>query len=77
MDALNSIGDQQTDGRRESFGSHNSQTAREYEPVSNVHSRHEANNHRFIESQLQLEADAREVLPYVSSSIATRHVCTS
>ncbi|KAJ5161293.1 hypothetical protein N7492_006685 [Penicillium capsulatum] len=34
-------------GRRESFGSQNSQTAKE-----------------FIESQIQLEADAREALPY-------------
>ncbi|KAJ6114465.1 hypothetical protein N7486_000243 [Penicillium sp. IBT 16267x] len=34
-------------GRRESFGSHNSQTARE-----------------FIDDQIQLEADAREILPY-------------
>ncbi|KAJ5651846.1 hypothetical protein N7507_009272 [Penicillium longicatenatum] len=34
-------------GRRESFGSHNSQTARE-----------------FIDDQIRLEADARELLPY-------------
>ncbi|PWY87513.1 hypothetical protein BO70DRAFT_378133 [Aspergillus heteromorphus CBS 117.55] len=37
--------------RRESFGSHNSQTAKE-----------------FIESQIQLEADAREALPYAFDS---------
>ncbi|KAJ5111552.1 hypothetical protein N7532_002087 [Penicillium argentinense] len=37
------------EGRRESFSSQNSQTAKE-----------------FIESQIRLEADAREVLPYVN-----------
>lgn len=49
MDSLQSTTDQlkSAEGRRESFGSQDSQTAKE-----------------FIESQIQLEADAREVLPY-------------
>ncbi|KAJ5793459.1 hypothetical protein N7457_000058 [Penicillium paradoxum] len=52
MDAPHSGGAQLAgDGRRESFGSQNSQTAKE-----------------FIESQLQLEADAREALPYAFDS---------
>ncbi|KAJ6072159.1 hypothetical protein N7499_010173 [Penicillium canescens] len=49
MDSVQTASDQikAEDGRRESFSSQNSQTARQ-----------------FIDSQLQLEADAREALPY-------------
>lgn len=66
MDSLNQ---DQIEGRRESFGSHNSQTAKEYGRVPVVDSvKTQANRNRFIESQLQLEAEAREALPYVSNS---------
>ncbi|KAJ5293635.1 hypothetical protein PENANT_c002G05449 [Penicillium antarcticum] len=49
MDSLPTVSDQvkAADGRRDSFSSQTSQTARQ-----------------FIDSQLQLEADAREALPY-------------
>ncbi|CAK40319.1 uncharacterized protein An09g04650 [Aspergillus niger] len=47
LNAGQALSGQTTAGRRESFSSQNSQTAKE-----------------FIESQIRLEADAREVLPY-------------
>ncbi|XRM46189.1 hypothetical protein ABZX51_009236 [Aspergillus tubingensis] len=47
VNAGQALNGQTTAGRRESFSSQNSQTAKE-----------------FIESQIRLEADAREVLPY-------------
>lgn len=72
MDSLQSTTDQlkSAEGRRESFGSQDSQTAKEYEITSTTpllkSSESILTSSRFIESQIQLEADAREVLPYVS-----------
>lgn len=62
----------QTTRRRESFASQESQTAKEYEAIrASLSMRSVAlltYLYSFIESQLQLEADAREILPYVSRS---------
>lgn len=65
--------------RRDSVVSHHStsqtsQTAREC--VTHHHDPKTSPNspaYRFIESQLQLEADAREALPYVKSTVPIHH----
>lgn len=64
--------------RRESFGSQNSQTAKEYVggpkvPPSNA--KLTVFHVRFIDSQIRLEADAREILPYVSAMTMKCGVC--
>lgn len=62
-------GGTQTTRRRESVASQESQTAKEYEAIRALLSMwfHVSLTwpYSFIESQLQLEADAREILPYV------------
>lgn len=57
------------ENRRDSFASQNSQTAKEYESTPLVLRTPGLQDHRFIESQTRLEADAREILPYVSVSM--------
>lgn len=55
--------------RRESFASADSHTAKEYALYLNFVSElvdRLTSELSFIDSQLQLEADAREILPYVS-----------